>query len=133
MYISLLVLILAVYSECLIVEPRALYSFFFFNDTATTEIYTLSLHDALPISMDAAAQAPRELRDQLFQQVAAKALAAGSIRLAPSPPPPKHFVCRAKNRKPPTATTPNPAFCCKKKKSFEITSSTRTEFQLTVA
>src|SRR5215203_2646237 len=26
--------------------------FFFFNDTATTEIYTLSLHDALPISDD---------------------------------------------------------------------------------
>src|SRR5207344_3640012 len=26
--------------------------FFFFNDTATTEIYTLSLHDALPISRD---------------------------------------------------------------------------------
>src|SRR5690349_23770655 len=26
-----------------------LYSFFFFNATATTEIYTLSLHDALPI------------------------------------------------------------------------------------
>src|SRR5258708_31301013 len=26
--------------------------FFFFNDTATTEIYTLSLHDALPISFD---------------------------------------------------------------------------------
>src|SRR3712207_8251986 len=26
-----------------------LLSFFFFNDTATTEIYTLSLHDALPI------------------------------------------------------------------------------------
>src|SRR2546430_16338611 len=26
------------------------YDFFFFNDTATTEIYTLSLHDALPIS-----------------------------------------------------------------------------------
>src|SRR5258708_11527104 len=31
--------------------------FFFFNDTATTEIYTLSLHDALPIS---------ELRDREF-------------------------------------------------------------------
>src|SRR5690349_24833250 len=28
--------------------------FFFFNDTATTEIYTLSLHDALPISNDLA-------------------------------------------------------------------------------
>src|SRR5258706_10471548 len=26
--------------------------FFFFNDTATTEIYTLSLHDALPISLE---------------------------------------------------------------------------------
>src|ERR1041384_8833254 len=26
--------------------------FFFFNDTATTEIYTLSLHDALPISIN---------------------------------------------------------------------------------
>src|SRR5688572_31664756 len=29
-----------------------IYSFFFFNDTATTEIYTLSLHDALPIYVD---------------------------------------------------------------------------------
>src|SRR5215212_12177360 len=29
--------------------PASLCSFFFFNDTATTEIYTLSLHDALPI------------------------------------------------------------------------------------
>src|ERR1039457_5596652 len=28
--------------------------FFFFNDTATTEIYTLSLHDALPICMSSA-------------------------------------------------------------------------------
>src|SRR2546422_3178349 len=31
--------------------------FFFFNDTATTEIYTLSLHDALPISSSSAAVA----------------------------------------------------------------------------
>src|SRR5256886_13553978 len=29
---------------------RLIFFFFFFNDTATTEIYTLSLHDALPIS-----------------------------------------------------------------------------------
>src|SRR5947209_15920491 len=35
-----------VYSHCL--------QFFFFNATATTEIYTLSLHDALPISDDIA-------------------------------------------------------------------------------
>src|SRR2546422_7350248 len=34
-------------------ETRPISSlFFFFNDTATTEIYTLSLHDALPISID---------------------------------------------------------------------------------
>src|SRR5438034_8761351 len=30
---------------------RFLFFFFFFNATATTEIYTLSLHDALPISL----------------------------------------------------------------------------------
>src|SRR3712207_7924434 len=30
--------------------------YFFFNDTATTEIYTLSLHDALPISEEAVQQ-----------------------------------------------------------------------------
>src|SRR2546426_11810359 len=39
---------------------QSFYSFFFFNDTATTEIYTLSLHDALPIS--SAAQRRRAKR-----------------------------------------------------------------------
>src|SRR5439155_22597511 len=33
----------------LTITTSILSSFFFFNDTATTEIYTLSLHDALPI------------------------------------------------------------------------------------
>src|SRR3712207_8446865 len=43
--------------------------FFFFNDTATTEIYTLSLHDALPIfgyvvpRPEAVAQRPLSARD----------------------------------------------------------------------
>src|SRR2546427_5793161 len=36
--------------------------FFFFNDTATTEIYTLSLHDALPILARLAATAAHEVR-----------------------------------------------------------------------
>src|SRR4029453_19580375 len=31
-------------------DSCSMYGIFFFNDTATTEIYTLSLHDALPIS-----------------------------------------------------------------------------------
>src|SRR3712207_9023204 len=36
--------------------------FFFFNDTATTEIYTLPLHDALPISTASARRSPRRSR-----------------------------------------------------------------------
>src|SRR5256885_6778112 len=35
----------------LIIQPPLIFFLFFFNDTATTEIYTLSLHDALPISV----------------------------------------------------------------------------------
>src|SRR5256885_15774634 len=40
------------YICCLFVNilTSSFFFFFFFNDTATTEIYTLSLHDALPIS-----------------------------------------------------------------------------------
>src|SRR5256885_12301582 len=37
------------YCSLMLYKLPALDSFFFFNDTATTEIYTLSLHDALPI------------------------------------------------------------------------------------
>src|SRR5258708_11201951 len=41
-------------------SPRSpVRDFFFFNDTATTEIYTLSLHDALPISTSRARPADR--------------------------------------------------------------------------
>src|ERR1051326_9543637 len=36
-------------SSIVILSLCYLFFFFFFNDTATTEIYTLSLHDALPI------------------------------------------------------------------------------------
>src|SRR5438067_10470677 len=37
-------------STAIVSVPTSFLSIFFFNDTATTEIYTLSLHDALPIS-----------------------------------------------------------------------------------
>src|SRR3989442_14680231 len=40
--------------SCLNSDLSWLLFFFFFNDTATTEIYTLSLHDALPICRDLA-------------------------------------------------------------------------------
>src|SRR2546429_6961905 len=39
-------------------------SFFFFNDTATTEIYTLSLHDALPIFHELGAEELARERSQ---------------------------------------------------------------------
>src|SRR2546422_6080614 len=42
-------------------RQSALRFFFFFNDTATTEIYTLSLHDALPICDEAPGQAAHGL------------------------------------------------------------------------
>src|SRR5438445_2471711 len=47
-------------------SPRSLCISFFFNDTATTEIYTLSLHDALPIylqlwfELQCSTQGPRD-------------------------------------------------------------------------
>src|SRR5258707_3391548 len=39
--------------------------FFFFNDTATTEIYTLSLHDALPISEFYRGETARMIADEM--------------------------------------------------------------------
>src|SRR5439155_19695048 len=50
----ILILLPSLFHLCLFLCFRSIIScfsfFFFFNDTATTEIYTLSLHDALPIS-----------------------------------------------------------------------------------
>src|SRR5258708_34728319 len=69
--------------------------FFFFNDTATTEIYTLSLHDALPISIRVTSTGAD--------------FSARAARSPPNPPPtittrseehtselqsPDHLVCR---------------------------------------
>src|SRR3712207_9111387 len=44
-------------------RTHTLLYFFFFNDTATTEIYTLSLHDALPICRDERADGHRAVDD----------------------------------------------------------------------
>src|SRR3712207_9394797 len=56
--------------------------FFFFNDTATTEIYTLSLHDALPISCGARRQRPAlpdrpSLHDRIPPPAPARAVRQG--------------------------------------------------------
>src|SRR5256885_16653940 len=48
----------------IIIVFRVILVFFFFNDTATTEIYTLSLHDALPISSRYELRHPHARRHQ---------------------------------------------------------------------
>src|SRR5258707_9890430 len=59
---------------CLPILPSCL--FFFFNDTATTEIYTLSLHDALPISPSDHRAAPTH-RLPIDRRAAARGGSAG--------------------------------------------------------
>src|SRR5256885_11390835 len=55
-------------------------SFFFFNDTATTEIYTLSLHDALPISARRGARAGQEPEGALGAPGGARHAAPAGLR-----------------------------------------------------
>src|SRR2546422_4556626 len=55
--------------------------FFFFNDTATTEIYTLSLHDALPISMPLASKSKRSTGMFSGNLISAGAAPARACRL----------------------------------------------------
>src|SRR5256886_13226140 len=56
-------------------------SCFFFNDTATTEIYTLSLHDALPISAAPALIALSAPRPEYWLRPAASLLLPGTGQL----------------------------------------------------
>src|SRR5258705_13068789 len=55
--------------------------FFFFNDTATTEIYTLSLHDALPISV----RASLERDHPAVRRGSGRLLAADEVRRSDEP------------------------------------------------
>src|SRR5438876_3772745 len=70
--------------------------FFFFNDTATTEIYTLSLHDALPICLDQQ-QIPRHRIEQLTHRRLTRPCTGGSARSEEHTSElqsPVHLVCR---------------------------------------
>src|SRR5256885_4107364 len=71
---------------------RAAFSFFFFfNDTATTEIYTLSLHDALPIcgdqvdAMSCGSGMERNRRPVAWNRAVATAGAVGPRATSPQP------------------------------------------------
>src|SRR2546426_1596329 len=52
----------------LLLHLTSFFAFFFFNDTATTEIYTLSLHDALPISTRAGGEYDGEYEEPNVQR-----------------------------------------------------------------
>src|SRR5256885_17103129 len=87
--------------------PR--FSFFFFNDTATTEIYTLSLHDALPICQ---AHATRQRHHQQCNRLMHdQRVDRKSTRLNSS-----HLVISYA------------VFCLKKKKNKEIASTIQFEY-----
>src|SRR5437773_12192697 len=83
--------------------------FFFFNDTATTEIYTLSLHDALPIY---------NLFNNLIQRNQSAAFSSGKVR--PNHETNINIIKEIIDRKSGSAGMPRPisyaVFCLKKKK-----------------
>src|SRR5256885_9838643 len=73
--------------------------FFFFNDTATTEIYTLSLHDALPISLRgmevSSTNAPTPLSSQMWlRSVESPSLTSRSEEHTSELQSPCNLVCR---------------------------------------
>src|SRR4051794_41825552 len=67
-------------------------SFFFFNDRATTEIYTLSLHDALPISCRFHASA--RFDEEIDIEVSLETLGTRSEEHTSELQSPVHLVCR---------------------------------------
>src|SRR2546427_13282443 len=93
-------------------------SVFFFNDTATTEIYTLSLHDALPILVIRARQRPgrRGLRHALQRRAV-----RSRVRIGERPPGQQLLEDRKSTRLNSSHSQISYAvFCLKKKK--ELTS-----------
>src|SRR2546429_1887273 len=89
--------------------------FFFFNDTATTEIYTLSLHDALPIS-------PSHRSPGVRGRARHRRASARARMLDPAPPSEAH---RGVDRKSTRLNSSHgyisyAVFCLKKKKNKNI-------------
>src|SRR5256885_13078510 len=68
--------------------------FFFFNDTATTEIYTLSLHDALPISGGRPGQRALPAQDLVAEQAGCRSRGARSEEHTSELQSPCNLVCR---------------------------------------
>src|SRR5215217_8832528 len=92
-----------------ILKFNIFYFFFFFNDTATTEIYTLSLHDALPISRPRARSRGSRARAR-----------RGAPRARPPPRPGDRKSTRLNSSH---ANISYAVFCLKKKKNLDTTLS----------
>src|SRR6266566_8685059 len=92
--------------SCLFTFIYMYFFFFFFNDTATTEIYTLSLHDALPIRR---LPRPRTAR-------AASRLPATAPRWAPRPWPDRKSTRLNSSH----LVISYAVFCLKKKKIIKL-------------
>src|SRR5256885_10989124 len=101
--------------------------FFFFNDTATTEIYTLSLHDALPISR-------RLGRSRGPRRLAQRGRRSTALQLhRPRDPPPRRpgGGSRGRDRKSTRLNSSHlvisyAVFCLKKKRTYKRTHPART-------
>src|SRR5689334_23727726 len=94
-----------------------LFFFFFFHDTATTEIYTLSLHDALPIS--GKRRRLSEASKSSWARCCAGPISAGGLRLSiASPLGRSHVPDRKSTRLNSSHSSISYAvFCLKKKKT----------------
>src|SRR2546426_3949457 len=101
--------------------------FFFFNDTATTEIYTLSLHDALPIYGDPARVPRRRRRARPDAERACRGRGDGGGRARRGDPVPLRV--QGGDRKSTRLNSSHlvisyAVFCLKKKKTSEVRPST---------
>src|SRR2546430_13061193 len=87
---------------------------FFFNDTATTEIYTLSLHDALPISLQSGdsvvTQVPRRQPRAPHQAVSRRRALPRSEEHTSELQSQSNLVCRLLLEKKNTSPRPLPSF-----------------------
>src|SRR3712207_7826282 len=98
--------------------------FFFFNDTATTEIYTLSLHDALPIW-----RSRRQFRRPVLPRPAAR---PAHVPLPPCPQPARPGPARPPRDRKSTRLNSSHAnisyavFCLKKKKKIHKSNTRQT-------
>src|SRR2546426_7769418 len=110
-----------------LVHPRFRCPFFFFNDTATTEIYTLSLHDALPI-LKAASPALDSTNTRRRPSLSASAPDGSSADASPRLMPPSALADR--DRKSTRLNSSHlvisyAVFCLKKKKMKYTNTSER--------